>query len=91
MEKLNEGTPRKKKKAGKIILIVFLAIVALIAIMIVAALNSVETTAPDPQAIEDNIDFTSSNWTSAGQKAAKDYLNQYYNGGEALSLSLIHI
>ena len=85
MDNLKESKPRKKGKVGKIILIVLLVFVALIAIIIVAALNSVETTAPDPQAIEDNIDFTSSNWTSAGQKAAKDYLNQYYNGGEALS------
>lgn len=88
MEQNTDFQPRKKKKGLKIVLIILLAIIAIPAITIAIVLSTVDDTKVDPSEIEGNIDFNSQNWIDAADDAAKDYLNQYYNGGNSLSYDL---
>lgn len=92
----DNGTGQKpKSKIGKIILIIFLSIVAIIVgFMVIGmlAMGDVDTDSEEYkqayeaalQSQEDNADYSDSSWISKAQDSAKNYMNEMYNGGSSL-------
>ena len=77
--------PKKKGRAGKVFLIIFLCLIAGFALLITQIQNNGSTGSEDAGG---NIDFNSSKWVGNAQTADKEYLNQHYNSGQALSYHL---
>lgn len=77
-----EKAPKKKGMAGKVFLIIFLFLIAGFAVLVTQYPNAGSEDAGE------NIDFASSKWVGNAQTVAKEYLNQRYNSGQALSYHL---
>lgn len=95
----NNAGQKPKSKIGKIVLIVFLSIVAIfIGLMVIGmlAMGDVDTDSEEYkqayeaalQDQEDNADYSDSSWTSKAQESAKKYMNEMYNNGSELLYNL---
>ena len=86
---ITDERPKKKKRGKKAILIILAILVFLVVIFFFIGKQGVQEasgeTPPLSEQVEGIPDFNDSKWVSQAASSAKDYLNQYYNNGEALT------